>query len=106
MFELCFITNTCESITTLRELTMMSLMNEITDKPAWNTKVFDQAMTAKWRSEALAKENIDISEKMVDWVRLHVVLLSEHSTELLVSCGTQIQSYNIQRKRCSQRSGR
>ncbi len=50
---------------------MMSFMNEITDKSEWNTKVFDEAITAKWRSEALAMKNIDISEKMVDWVRLY-----------------------------------
>ncbi|KAF7977247.1 hypothetical protein HWV62_4361 [Athelia sp. TMB] len=41
-------------LTPLRELAMMRLMNEITDKPDWNSKVFDETIVAKWKSEATA----------------------------------------------------
>ena len=47
---------------------MMELMNRITDKPGWEKEAFDEKMTEKWRSEALATPGADISEKMVDWV--------------------------------------
>ena len=39
----------------------------MTDKPNWETKVFDEALVAKWKAEALGASNVDISEKMVDW---------------------------------------
>lgn len=47
---------------------MMELMNRITDKPEWQKKAFDEDVTEKWKSEALATPGVDISEKMVDWV--------------------------------------
>lgn len=47
---------------------MMELMNRITDKPDWEMKAFDEVITKKWKSEALATPDVDISEKMVDWV--------------------------------------
>ena len=53
---------------TVRERTMMSLMNVITDKPDWDRKVFDENITRKWRQEALEDENMDVSERMLDWV--------------------------------------
>jgi hypothetical protein len=43
-------------------------MNQITEKPDWNAKVFDDSIATKWKSEALAMENFDISEQMLDWV--------------------------------------
>ncbi|RDB22804.1 hypothetical protein Hypma_010044 [Hypsizygus marmoreus] len=54
-------------LTTLREFTMLHLMNELTDKPDWHKKVFDDTIAAKWKSEALATESLDITQKMVDW---------------------------------------
>ncbi|RDB28808.1 hypothetical protein Hypma_014802 [Hypsizygus marmoreus] len=54
-------------LTTLREFTMLHLMNELTDKPDWHKKVFDDTIAAKWKSEALATEGLDITQKMVDW---------------------------------------
>ena len=57
------------SILTLRELDMMAIMNDITDKPNWDIKVFDDSVVQKWRQEALANEYVDVSEKMLDWVR-------------------------------------
>ncbi|PVH94503.1 hypothetical protein DM02DRAFT_676153 [Periconia macrospinosa] len=38
----------------VRELAMMSIMDRLTDKPDWHTKVFDDTITAKWRDEAMA----------------------------------------------------
>ncbi|KAF5383181.1 hypothetical protein D9615_005038 [Tricholomella constricta] len=55
-------------LTTLREFTMLRLMNEITDKPDWHKKIADEAIAAKWRAEALAAAPVkDITESMVDW---------------------------------------
>ncbi|KDR70090.1 hypothetical protein GALMADRAFT_1351644 [Galerina marginata CBS 339.88] len=51
---------------TLRELTMLQLMNSITDKPGWNIKINDPDITQKWKDEALGS-GCDITTKMVDW---------------------------------------
>jgi hypothetical protein len=32
---------------------MMLIMDALTDKPDWHTKVFDDAIVAKWHDEAL-----------------------------------------------------
>ena len=45
----------------------MEFMNRLTDKMGWETKVFDEALVAKWKVEALEAADVDISEKMVDW---------------------------------------
>lgn len=34
-------------VLTVREYTMMSLMNSITDKPNWNTKIWDSELIVK-----------------------------------------------------------
>ena len=60
---------------TVREYTMMELMNRASDKPDWHRKVFDPVIGAKWKEEALAADGtnaggddlVDISPKMVDW---------------------------------------
>ena len=52
---------------TVRERTMMALMDQITDKPNWDQKVFDQNITSKWRGEA-RESGLDVSEKMYEWV--------------------------------------
>ncbi len=36
----------------MREVAMMMLMDQITDKPKWHEKVFDEAIVQKWRQEA------------------------------------------------------
>ena len=56
------------TILTVRELNMMAIMDKITDKPDWDKKVFDDTIIQKWRQEALATEDMDVSEKMLDWV--------------------------------------
>ncbi|KAK7431822.1 hypothetical protein QQZ08_001763 [Neonectria magnoliae] len=38
---------------TIREVCMLKLMNDITDKPDWSRKVNDPEIVAKWRKEAL-----------------------------------------------------
>ncbi len=39
----------------VREVAMMLLMDRLTDKPNWHEKVFDDAIVAKWRTEALTQ---------------------------------------------------
>jgi hypothetical protein len=51
---------------TVRERSMMGMMNEITDKPEWDRKVFDETIVAKWKGEALAKN--DFTEQMFNYV--------------------------------------
>ncbi|OTA82510.1 hypothetical protein M434DRAFT_400973 [Hypoxylon sp. CO27-5] len=36
----------------LREIRMMNFVNQITDKPNWEDKVFNETIVAKWRDEA------------------------------------------------------
>lgn len=38
----------------VREVAMMMVMEILTEKPEWHKKVFDDAIVAKWRKEALA----------------------------------------------------
>ncbi|KAG5641800.1 hypothetical protein DXG03_004166 [Asterophora parasitica] len=40
-------------------------MNEATDKPRWHEKVFDDAITSKWKEEIQA--NTDFTNEMFDW---------------------------------------
>ncbi|KAF8330212.1 hypothetical protein F5887DRAFT_97981 [Amanita rubescens] len=46
---------------------MMRLMNQLTDKPNWHKKVFDDDIANKWKQEALATDGIDITPEMFDW---------------------------------------
>ncbi|KAF8062261.1 hypothetical protein FPV67DRAFT_1672738 [Lyophyllum atratum] len=46
---------------------MLRLMNQITDKPHWHQKIFDEEIVSKWKAEALSSDGIDITEKMVEW---------------------------------------
>ncbi|KAL4884947.1 hypothetical protein BJY04DRAFT_214830 [Aspergillus karnatakaensis] len=54
-------------VATTREITMMRIMNTISDKPEWQRKVFDEDIVAKWRDE-ITKSGQDVSEKMMDFV--------------------------------------
>jgi len=38
----------------VRELAMMHIMDQLTDKKDWEKKVFDDTIVSKWREEALA----------------------------------------------------
>lgn len=74
---------TRQVLLTLRETTMLQIMNAITDKPDWNIKVCptlfhlvlvlkvsaqinDEAIVQKWRDEILASEE-DVTDKMLNW---------------------------------------
>ncbi|KAF8885254.1 hypothetical protein CPB84DRAFT_138098 [Gymnopilus junonius] len=51
---------------TLRELTMLQLMNSITDKPDWYIKINNPEIAQKWKDEALASGR-DVTERMINW---------------------------------------
>ncbi|KAK2797855.1 hypothetical protein FQN50_009060 [Emmonsiellopsis sp. PD_5] len=59
---------------TLREISMLRLMNQITDKESWDIKliaekVFDEDIVTRWRAEALASYSFaDFTVPMMDWV--------------------------------------
>lgn len=75
-------------LTQLREFTMLHIMNSLTDKKGWEEKasnmfvnrfllhgglilalqVFDETISEKWKAEALATEDVDVTQAMVDWV--------------------------------------
>ncbi|KAG2003632.1 hypothetical protein CC2G_004221 [Coprinopsis cinerea AmutBmut pab1-1] len=40
-------------LTTLREFSLLQLMNAITDKENWHVKIFDDAIASKWKAEAI-----------------------------------------------------
>ncbi|OJD17723.1 hypothetical protein AJ78_02187 [Emergomyces pasteurianus Ep9510] len=61
-------TTAIRRLTPIRELTMLQIMNTITDKPSWESKVFSADITSKWRDEIMAHEDMDVSEKMMDWI--------------------------------------
>ncbi|KAF8993787.1 hypothetical protein BDQ17DRAFT_1252472 [Cyathus striatus] len=52
---------------TLRELTMLHIMEELTDKPSWETKILNETITSKWRKEILTSGE-DVSSKMIDFI--------------------------------------
>ena len=49
----------------MREVAMMLLMDRLTDKPNWNEKVFDEAIVAKWRAEALSQPEDAVYSEIV-----------------------------------------
>jgi hypothetical protein len=51
---------------TVRELTMLALINELTDLPDWDRKVFDPDFTFDWKSQKLWTGK-DITRSMLDW---------------------------------------
>ncbi|KAJ9318614.1 hypothetical protein DTO271D3_1276 [Paecilomyces variotii] len=51
---------------TLRELTMLQIMNQITDKPNWDEKVFDEDIVGRWREEV--RRGSDVTDRMMDYV--------------------------------------
>jgi hypothetical protein len=55
---------------TVRELAMLGLMESITDKPNWDTKVFNDTIVDKWRAEAM--EMPLISQPAWEWVLAEV----------------------------------
>lgn len=82
---------------TVREYTMMEIMNRITDKIEWNMKIFDAEISQKWQNEAMGTKEKDVSKKMMDYVRLpyswlcprEFVLMFEFSTVSNGCCACQ-----------------
>ena len=46
---------------------MIALMNELTDMPGWERKIFDFDFTFKWKSLQLMKGR-DVTRSMAEWV--------------------------------------
>ena len=69
---------------------MMELMNRLTDKTGWETKVFDEEIVAKWKAEAIGAPEIDISENMVDWVSHFHHLMVSHKVILSAAIALQL----------------
>lgn len=58
---------------TVRERRMLQFINQITDKPDWEVKVFDEDIVSRWRAEAdIRPEELDgdviLSQQMFDFV--------------------------------------
>lgn len=49
----------------IRELAMMIMMDTLTDKPGWHQKVFDEAIVAKWRAEAMDQPQDSLFSKIM-----------------------------------------
>ena len=45
-----------------REISMVILMNELMEKPGWDSKVYDETIGAKWKAEALGKSGFTEKE--------------------------------------------
>lgn len=54
-------------LTTLREFTMLQIMNAVTDKPDWHVKIQDKKIASKWKAEILGDKNKDVTEAMANW---------------------------------------
>jgi hypothetical protein len=61
---------------TLREKSMLYLVNSLTDKPEWARKVYDEEVVKRWEQEALSLDWSKISgdrqgmsKQMFDYVR-------------------------------------
>lgn len=49
---------------------MIALINELTDMPDWDRKVFDPDFVSEWKS-AKVMSGRDITRSMADWVSFH-----------------------------------
>ncbi len=59
------VTSVHSELLPIREVAMMILMDRLTDKPGWHEKVFDEAIVAKWRAEALAQPEDALYEEIL-----------------------------------------
>jgi hypothetical protein len=61
---------------TVRERRMLEFISQITDKPDWERKVFDESIVEKWREEACVHhedlEDVFLSSRMFHYVRLFI----------------------------------
>lgn len=56
-----------QPLLSIREMTMMRLMNEFTDDPSWVDKVFDDTFVSSWKGKVASHER-DVSPQMIDWM--------------------------------------
>lgn len=49
----------------MREVAMMMLMEQITDKPDWHEKVFDEVTVQKWRHEAATQSEAPLFARIM-----------------------------------------
>ncbi len=59
---------------TLREQRMLDFIGQVTDKPDWEVKVFDEDIVSRWRAEADVRPeelggDVHLSREMFDFVR-------------------------------------
>ncbi|KAL9128531.1 MAG: hypothetical protein Q9217_002796 [Psora testacea] len=52
---------------TIRELTMISWINELTDMPDWHRKIWDNDFVFKWKSVKVMTGG-DVTRSMADWM--------------------------------------
>ncbi|TFK27628.1 hypothetical protein FA15DRAFT_666299 [Coprinopsis marcescibilis] len=53
-------------LTTIREFSMLSFMNAITDKEDWHVKVLDDEIARKWRSEVFEAAIADLRKELAE----------------------------------------
>ena len=70
----------------------MDLMNRLTDKRKWAEKICNEEIVAKLKEDILAAPNVDISEKMVDWVGFHVGVMVSQRSSLYQICAFKSSS--------------
>ncbi|KAF8885766.1 hypothetical protein BD779DRAFT_1673492 [Infundibulicybe gibba] len=86
---------------TLRERTMLSLMDQLSNKPDWGKKVFDETIASKWKAEALeaSAAGVDITQRMVDWcieeLRYKAKILEKSGGAISVYPGDVVKSDTI-----------
>ncbi|KAK7968032.1 uncharacterized protein PG986_002309 [Apiospora aurea] len=75
--QACYPIGVCENapgatseLLQLREVFMLAVMDRLTDKPDWHRKVFDEAVVAKWRAEALQQPEEGLYRLAVEHVNL------------------------------------
>ena len=49
----------------VREVAMMKVMDEFTDRPDWHRQIFDDEVAAKWAAEALEIPAMDLYREVV-----------------------------------------
>jgi hypothetical protein len=76
---------------TQRELTMVAVMNELTDRPNWHTDIFNQDAVDLWRDEILDSTPL-MSEKAWEWcvaeLRDKVTYLKDHGHFRVLDTGS------------------
>lgn len=74
-----------------RECRMLLFINQITDKPEWERKVFDDAIVERWRGEAVtwhdASNELFMTSACFDYVRIFLTMIPGCSNTIVVHRG-------------------